>query len=195
MKNIKSLVKKNLEDSYTDLKILIENLGGWLKKTKPNNLTKKVKNDYEKLKKEADEILNKLYEMKSSLIQDEYIKIDFNWFLIPIIFNKKTKTLKIGNENFKLFNIQIWKDIKSKDIKIKDFLIKKRKPVLSILIPSLTAKKFWLAKNTSKHLTLEWVIKREDIAEVSKWLLIYGKWNFKLKMNNLDVKVEIEKVN
>lgn len=194
MSDMKSLIKTNIEKSYTELKILIDDLNWWVDKTKKKDYKGDFKDDYKKLKLEIESVLKKISVLKSDLIDWEYVKINYNWTETPIIFDKKLKIIKIANEKFRLFNIVIWKDIKSDDIKIKDFLIKKDKPVLSIIIPSLTARKFWLAKNISKHYILEWIIKREKIADIGKWLIMYGEWEINLKMNNLDVKIELKKI-
>lgn len=186
-------IKMELDRLQDELKILVAKMSSWIVKAKNVDILSKVKTEYQSAKVQSQKIMDKIYKMKIDLIDDDYIEVTYNWSLVPVVFNKKSKCLEIADEKYKLHDIQIWEDIKSSDIKVVNLTIKKDKPILSIVMPSQTAKKFKLAKNTSKPFALEWVLKREKIAEVAKWLLIYGKGEFKLKMNNLDVRVGVDK--
>ncbi len=184
------IIKKEIKE----IQNIINNIYKWIKNKKNKDFKTKIKKDFNKINLKLNSFIKTFHKIKNELVEEEYIKIPYEGSLTPIIFNRTSSSLEIWDQTFKLSKITIKDNLSSNDIKINDFLIKKHKPILSILIPSLTAKELWLAKNTSKHLILEWIIKREDIKEIGNWLLMYGKWEFKLKMNNLDVKVEIEKI-
>jgi hypothetical protein len=194
IKEKKADYKEELNKLYEKLKLLVWNMSLWLEEKRKKWIVNSMKSEFKKAQNETKRLFEKIWELKTDLIDDKFIDITYNWKKIHVIFNKESNSLKIWEDNYKFWEILINEKIKDNSIKIISFLIKKEKPVLSIIIPSLVAKKYSLSKNESKHFIIEWIIKRDKIAEVAEWLVLYWKSEFELKMNGLDVRIELEKL-
>ncbi len=186
--------KEEIIELYWNLKTLVWEMNIRLREKKKKWIVVSMKEEYKKAEEETKKLMKKIGELKTDLIDDKYIEVNYNWTNIPVTFDIELGSLDIWTDKYKVDDICINKKIRDEEIKIKSFSIKKEKPIMSIFVPSLVAEKYSLWSNHSKPYILEWVVKRDKIAEMAEWLLLYWKGELKIEINGTKVHIKMNKM-
>ncbi len=186
--------KEEIKELYDKLKILAWKMDNWLEEKQKQWIINSMKLEYKKAQDETKKLFQKISEMKTDIIDDKFIEIPYNSDIIHVSFNNESWNLSIWEDKYRVSEIVINEDIKDKSIKIDKFLVKKEKPIISILIPSNVAKKHSIWKNYSKPFIIEWIIKRDKIAEFAEWLVLYSKGTIKEEINWFNVAITMAKI-